>query len=165
MWEMWLGCFVKQKHKPHVSKFRSDYLAKGLGKIAPGKNHVFGNKGGVAQSFMIQSRLFSFIAVHLKHDFVNYDKRNKMAGQLIKGLKLTALQRDIGGLESDQISDFAFFLGDTNYRLNTDEIPENNAQLHYTGKTTFHMSKLNKTNVVTSYMTRVQTKYDQLFIA
>jgi hypothetical protein len=48
MWEMWLGCFVKVEHKPHVSKFYADKIAKGTGRIKPGKNTLFGNKGGVA---------------------------------------------------------------------------------------------------------------------
>jgi hypothetical protein len=34
-------------------------------------------------------------------------------------MKLQQIQSSIGALESDQIADFAFFLGDLNYRLNT----------------------------------------------
>lgn len=60
MWEMWLVCFVKKELKQDVTKIRSGSVAKGVGKM-------IGNKGGVAQTFMVQNRLFNFIAVHLKH--------------------------------------------------------------------------------------------------
>ena len=48
MWEMWLGCFIKQKHKAQVTKIESKTLAKGVGRIKTGKNHMLGNKGGVS---------------------------------------------------------------------------------------------------------------------
>ena len=76
---MWLGCFIKAKHYTSVTKFSSAQLAKGYGRLSSGKNHAFGNKGGVAASFMVYNRLFNVIAVHLKHDFENYEQRNKMA--------------------------------------------------------------------------------------
>lgn len=79
MWEMWLGCFIKAKHFSSVTKFTSAQLAKGYGRLNTGKSHAFGNKGGVATSFMVHNRLFNVVAVHLKHDFENYEKRNKMA--------------------------------------------------------------------------------------
>ena len=60
MWQMWLVCFIKKKHKQYVTKIKNAKIAKGLGKM-------IGNKGGVAQSFMVHNRLFNFIAVHLKH--------------------------------------------------------------------------------------------------
>jgi len=41
MWEMWLVVFVKEKLKPDVTKVKSCYIAKGMGKLV-------GNKGGVA---------------------------------------------------------------------------------------------------------------------
>ena len=81
MWEMWLGCFIKAKHYTYVTKFSSAQLAKGLG-------DAIGNKGGVAASFMVHNRQFNIVAVHLKHDFENYERRNKMASQLIKGIKM-----------------------------------------------------------------------------
>ena len=34
-------------------------------------------------------------------------------------MKLHQIQSDIGGLENDLVSDFAIFMGDLNYRLNT----------------------------------------------
>ena len=80
---------------------------------------MVGNKGGVAQSFMVQNRLFNFIAVHLKHGQNKVEARNEMASQLIKEMKVQRIQDSIGGLECDQIADFAFFQGDLNYRLNT----------------------------------------------
>ena len=42
-----------------------------------------------------------------------------MSGELIKQMQLHQIQSDIGGLENDQVADFAFFMGDLNYRLNT----------------------------------------------
>ena len=72
MWEMWLVCFIKTKYKRDVTKVRSLAIAKGIGKMV-------GNKGGVAQSFMVQNRLFNFIAVHLKHGQDKQEKRNEMA--------------------------------------------------------------------------------------
>ena len=64
-----------------------------------------------------------------------------MAGQLIKGMNLTAIQAQIGGLENDQIADFAFFMGDMNYRLAIDE--EDDGQLRHTG-----MQKKSRTSEV-----------------
>ena len=72
LWEMWLACFVKRKHKSDITKVSSGKIRKGLGKM-------IGNKGGVAQSFMVKNRLFSFIAVHLKHGQKNQELRNEMA--------------------------------------------------------------------------------------
>ena len=46
MWEMWLVCFIKNKYKSEVTNVNSMTVAKGIGKM-------LGNKGGVAQSFMI----------------------------------------------------------------------------------------------------------------
>lgn len=42
-----------------------------------------------------------------------------MASQLIREMDLFQIQSDMGGLESDVLADFSFFLGDLNYRLNT----------------------------------------------
>ena len=85
MWEMWLVCFIKRKYAPQVTKIRNTYIAKGIG-------NMIGNKGGVAQSFMIQNRLFNFIAVHLKHGQNKSHKRNDMASELIKEMKLQTIQ-------------------------------------------------------------------------
>lgn len=81
MWEMWLVCYIRSDMKHDVTKIRSGSIAKGVGKM-------IGNKGGVAQSFMVKNRLFNFIAVHLKHGQNKSEKRDEMASQLIKELKL-----------------------------------------------------------------------------
>ena len=52
-----------------------------------------------------------------------------MASQLMREMQLTNLQSQIGGLEIDQIADFAFFLGDINYRLNTTFEDLNNSNI------------------------------------
>lgn len=106
---------------------------------------LVGNKGGVAQSFMLLNRPFNFIAVHLKHGQDNADKRNQMASDLIREMKLWQFQQSIGGLESDQLAEFSFFMGDLNYRL----------------KTTFN--ELNNTNVKEKALELV--KKDQFFDA
>ena len=61
-------------------------------------------------------------------------------------MKLQQFQQNIGGLEIDQIAEFAFFLGDLNYRL----------------ETTF--ADLNNTNVKQEAIAMVPTK-DQLNIS
>ena len=81
MWQMWLVCFIKNKHRPHLTKVKSSKIAKGLGKM-------IGNKGGVSQSFMLYNRMFSFVAVHLKHGQNKVKERNEMSGELIKQMQL-----------------------------------------------------------------------------
>ena len=139
MWEMWLVCYIRSDMKHDVTKIRSGSIAKGVGKM-------IGNKGGVAQSFMVKNRLFNFIAVHLKHGQNKSEKRDEMASQLIKELKLQQFQQNIGGLELDHMAEFCFFLGDLNYRL----------------ETTF--ADLNNTNVKEQAILMVPTK-DQLKIS
>ena len=72
MWEMWLVCYIRSDLKHEVTKIRNGSIAKGVGKM-------IGNKGGVAQSFMLKNRMFNFIAVHLKHGQNKSDKRDEMA--------------------------------------------------------------------------------------
>ena len=47
-----------------------------------------------------------------------------MASQLIKGIKMQQLEKSLRGLEGDQLADFAFFMGDTNYRLDNSEMQD-----------------------------------------
>ena len=44
-------------------------------------------------------------------------------------MKLQQFQQNIGGLELDQIAEFAFFLGDLNYRLETTFADLNNTNV------------------------------------
>ena len=60
MWEMFLIIFIKQPLKQSVTKVKTSYIAKGFAK-------TIGNKGGVAYSFMLQNRMFNFVATHLRH--------------------------------------------------------------------------------------------------
>lgn len=76
MWEMFLVIFIKQPLKQCVTKVKTDFKAKGFAK-------TIGNKGGVAYSFMLQNRMFNFVATHLRHGQHRSDDRNEMASQLI----------------------------------------------------------------------------------
>ena len=78
---------------------------------------------------MLYNRMFSFVAVHLKHGQNKVKERNDMSGELIKQMQLHQIQSDIGGLENDQVADFAFFMGDLNYRLNTTFAELNNTNV------------------------------------
>lgn len=78
---------------------------------------TMGNKGGLAYSFAIKNRHFNVIGCHLQHKLEKQAKRNLMSRQLINEIKVQQLQDQISGIESDQVADFNFILGDLNYRL------------------------------------------------
>ena len=113
MWEMWLVCFVKTQHKNHLARVRCQELAKGIGGI-------LGNKGGIAASFTLYNRLFNIVATHLSAKPGKIKERNDMSSALINEFKLQEFQSEIGGLECDILAEFSFFMGDLNYRLETD---------------------------------------------
>ena len=81
MWEMFLICFIKAPLKQNVTKVKTKDIAKGFAK-------TIGNKGGVAYSFMLQNRMFTFIATHLRHGQKREADRNEMASQLIQEMKM-----------------------------------------------------------------------------
>jgi hypothetical protein len=66
-------------------------------------------------SFKLYDYLFNFINVHLVHGAKRWDKRNEMMGDLIKKMRV---QRE--ELDPDVAADFAFILGDMNYRMEGD---------------------------------------------
>ena len=110
---MWLVCFVKTHHKNHLARVRTQELPKGIGGI-------LGNKGGIATSFMLYNRLFNIVATHLSAKPGKINERNDMSSALINEFKLQEFQNEIGGLECDMLAEFSFFMGDLNYRLETD---------------------------------------------
>jgi hypothetical protein len=79
-----------------------------------------GNKGGLCVSFTLGGRLFNFIGGHLIHAPKNFIKRNVMISELIQEFNLHRPQKEkVVGLEIDTLADFAFVVGDLNYRLNS----------------------------------------------
>ena len=52
-----------------------------------------------------------------------------MSRQLIDEFKMYELQAKVQNLDSDQISDFCFYLGDLNYRLKTSFTNLNNTNV------------------------------------
>jgi len=52
-----------------------------------------------------------------------------MSRQLVDEMKMQELQFKIAGVESDQIADFCFFIGDLNYRLKTSFTDLNNSNV------------------------------------
>ena len=63
-------------------------------------------------SFKLYDYLFNFINVHLVHGAKRHEKRNEMMGELIRKMRV---QRE--ELDPDVAADFAFILGDMNYRM------------------------------------------------
>jgi hypothetical protein len=112
-WEMFLICFVRLDLKPMVANVQSKSIAKG-------KFNVMGNKGGLCVSFTLGGRLFNFIGGHLIHAPKNFIKRNVMISELIQEFNLHRPQKEkVVGLEIDTLAEFAFVVGDLNYRLNS----------------------------------------------
>jgi len=105
MWEMFLVGFVQTDHVPFVKHDQIAYVAAGVG-------GVLGNKGGLQLSFKLYDYLFNFINVHLVHGAKRFDKRNEMMSDVIRKMRE---QRE--ELDPDVIADFAFILGDMNYRM------------------------------------------------
>ena len=122
MFEMFQIAFIRRELATDVSKVKQVALEKGW-------MNIVGNKGGVAYSFQLKNRLFNFIAVHLRHGQSKEAERDQMAQQLVSQMKMQELQTHIPGLESDAIADFCFFLGDLNYRLNTNYASLNNTNI------------------------------------
>jgi hypothetical protein len=105
MWEMFLVGFVKTEHVPFIKNEEISYVAAGIG-------GVLGNKGGLQMSFKLYDYLFNFINVHLVHGAKRYEKRNEMMGDVIRKMRV---QRE--EMDPDVAADFAFILGDMNYRM------------------------------------------------
>lgn len=113
MFEMYIMVYVRRELATDISAVRSAHIEKGLWGMV-------GNKGAVAYSFKLKNRQFNFIACHLRHGQDKQAERDAMASELIQELRLQEMQTVIEGVESDSLSEFGFFFGDLNYRLNTD---------------------------------------------
>lgn len=125
MYQMFLICFVRRPLMSEVSRVISQRVAKGrnLGIT------TVGNKGGLCYSFVYKNHLFNVIGSHLQHKQEKQDKRNLMSRQLVDEMKMQELQMKMTGVESDQVADFCFFLGDLNYRLKTSFTDLNNSNV------------------------------------
>lgn len=56
---------------------------------------------------------------HIRHGQNAVEARNKMMRELIEEFKLQQLQSKVfDGLECDSYADYAFIIGDLNYRIN-----------------------------------------------
>ena len=69
------------------------------------------------------------IGCHLKHKLENQAKRNFMSRELVNEMRTSSLQGLVPGLESDQVGDFNFYMGDLNYRLKTSFSELNNTNV------------------------------------
>lgn len=99
--------FVKEEHLRYLSSIHVNSKATGIAGI-------MGNKGGLQLSFKLYGKLFNFINVHLIHGAKRCEQRHEMMGELIKNLPLFREE-----LDADTFADFAFILGDFNYRMNS----------------------------------------------
>lgn len=104
---MCIICFIHKDKLKYLNKNDniSNYKACGLG-------NYLGNKGAVHISFNYQERVFSFIGCHLLHGQDNRLKRDEMMEDITKYLKT---KRD--EMDADIHSDYAFIMGDLNYRF------------------------------------------------
>lgn len=112
---MFLIVFVKKHYLKDISRVVSRTCAKG-------KDVLFttvGNKGGISYSFAFKNRIFNIIGCHLQHKMEKQEKRNFMSRELVNEFKLQEIQNRMVGLESDNLGDYCFYLGDLNYRLKT----------------------------------------------
>jgi len=125
MYQMFLVCFIKRPMLKDVSRVNSQKNAKGKNILVT----IVGNKGGLCYSFVLHNRVFNVIGCHLQHKQEKQDKRNFMSRQLIDEFKMYELQAKVQNLDSDQISDFCFYLGDLNYRLKTSFTNLNNTNV------------------------------------
>lgn len=108
MWEMFLVGFVRVGHVPALKNVQISYVAAGMG-------GVLGNKGGLQMSFRLYDYLYNFVNVHLIHGAKRLDKRNEMMADLLRKMRN---QRE--ELDPDMVADYAFILGDMNYRMDGD---------------------------------------------
>ncbi len=107
MWELLLVGFVHLKHLPFLKNVHVNSKATGVG-------GVVGNKGGLQLAFKLYDKIFNFVNVHLVHGAKRCEKRHEMMTDLIKNFKIYREE-----LDPDTIADFAFILGDFNYRMNS----------------------------------------------
>ena len=108
MWEMLIVAYSqKQKIKLINGKVTTNTKACGVGKM-------FGNKGGIQIYFTYNDMHFNFTGCHLLHGQDNRIKRDEMMEEITKALKTERQEMD-----ADVIYDYAFIMGDLNYRFDS----------------------------------------------
>lgn len=107
IWEMVLIVAVSSQHRHAVGNIREFSKAKGFG-------GVIGNKAGLGCTFSVYNTLFTVFNVHLHAGQKNVEKRINMMNSLIS-------EHSIGdeGLDATELSDYAFLIGDFNFRMKT----------------------------------------------
>lgn len=123
MFQMFLIVFIKQDLYPLIDSISSEIKPMGFAKI-------LGNKGGMVISFKLAGFRMVFINCHLAPKPHKVLERNKHAKNLISSLRVGSKTA-----EFDTQSDYLFWMGDMNYRVDyiydqvLEEISRNNLQL------------------------------------
>ena len=123
MFQMFLLVFIKKDLYPLIDDISIESKAMGFAGI-------IGNKGGMVISFRLAGFRFSIVNCHLAPKPHKVLERNKHAKALIKNIKVGEKIA-----EFDTISDYTFWMGDLNYRVDyifkevIDEISNNNLAL------------------------------------
>ena len=106
--EMFLTVFVKKEDALFMRNVEKNYIVKDL--------IGYGWKGGVMIQFSLYDTVFSFTNTHLESGQNASNSRITMAKDVLREIGLHSEQEMI---EPDAVADFAFFLGDLNFRLNS----------------------------------------------
>lgn len=123
MFQMFLIVFIRKDLVRLVEKVESYKKPMGIAKI-------IGNKGGIIIAFRLMEYQFVFVNCHFAPKPYKVLERNKNAKTLLKSLRIGKKY-----CEFDCSSDFLFWQGDLNYRIDfsfeetTKEIEKNNLKL------------------------------------
>jgi hypothetical protein len=102
---MFLIVFIKSIYSPFIEAVKTSYKALGFAQI-------IGNKGGIGISFKIFGYNMTFINCHLAPKPYKVLERNKHAKNIVKHLKIGEEFANF-----DVTSDYLFWQGDLNYRV------------------------------------------------
>ena len=122
MFQMFLLVFIKSELYPLIDEVSLETKPMGFA-------HLVGNKGGMVISFTLAGYRFSIVNCHLAPKPHKVLERNKHAKTLVKSIKVGN-----GHCEFDTESDYVFWMGDLNYRVDyifkevIEEISKNNLQ-------------------------------------
>ncbi len=105
MCQMFLIVFIKSIYSPFIEAVKTSYKALGFAQI-------IGNKGGIGISFKIFGYNMTFINCHLAPKPYKVLERNKHAKNIVKHLKIGEEFANF-----DVTSDYLFWQGDLNYRV------------------------------------------------
>lgn len=105
MCQMFLIVFIKSKYFPFIENIKSCYKPMGFAQI-------LGNKGGIGISFQLFGYILTFINCHLAPKPYKVLERNNHAKNIVKYLKIADKYA-----EFDITSDYLFWKGDLNYRV------------------------------------------------